>query len=57
VDEVGIVEVTRRLQRLTRAHGRRFTPAPLLVRMSRSGGTFHGQARVEPGSERGEAVL
>jgi len=56
VDEVGIVEVTRRLQRLARAHGRRFTPAPLLVRMSRSGGTFHGQARVEPGSEPGEAI-
>jgi 3-hydroxyacyl-CoA dehydrogenase/enoyl-CoA hydratase/3-hydroxybutyryl-CoA epimerase len=56
VDEVGIVEVTRRLQRLARAHGRRFAPAPLLVQMCRSGGTFHGQARVEPGSDRGGAI-
>ncbi len=52
VDAIGIAETVHRLERLRRAHGRRFTPANLVVRMTRSGGSFHGDARVQPGSER-----
>jgi 3-hydroxyacyl-CoA dehydrogenase / enoyl-CoA hydratase / 3-hydroxybutyryl-CoA epimerase len=52
VDEVGAGEVVRRLERLARERGARFTPAPLLVRMARGEGSFHGPRALPPGTER-----
>jgi len=40
VDAVGAASVVKRMEGLA-GHGRRFTPAPLLVDLARSGGTFH----------------
>jgi 3-hydroxyacyl-CoA dehydrogenase / enoyl-CoA hydratase / 3-hydroxybutyryl-CoA epimerase len=52
VDEVGAGEIVRRLERLGRTHGTRFEPAPLLTRMARGEGTFHGLRALPPGTER-----
>lgn len=50
VDTVGALEIVRRMERHEKKHGRRFTLAPVLVEMARSGATFHGERPVSPGS-------
>ncbi|MHB8799198.1 MAG: 3-hydroxyacyl-CoA dehydrogenase NAD-binding domain-containing protein [Thermoanaerobaculia bacterium] len=42
VDAVGAAEVAERMERLRSHHGKRFTPAPLLLEAARSGRPFHG---------------
>lgn len=42
VDAAGALDVVRRLERYEKQHGKRFTPAPVLVEMAQSGATFHG---------------
>ncbi len=42
VDAVGAAEVISRMERLRKLHGKRFTPAPLLLERARSGRPFHG---------------
>ena len=41
IDSLGAGEVVRTLEGLAAQHGTRFTPAPVLVELARSGGTFH----------------
>jgi 3-hydroxyacyl-CoA dehydrogenase/enoyl-CoA hydratase/3-hydroxybutyryl-CoA epimerase len=50
VDSVGALEIVRRLERFEKEHGKRFTPAQVLVEMARSGATFYGDKAVRPGS-------
>lgn len=52
VDSVGALDVVRRLERYEKQHGKRFSPAPVLVEMAQSGTTFHGDRAVRPGSVR-----
>jgi 3-hydroxyacyl-CoA dehydrogenase len=42
VDAVGAAEVGGRMERLRKRHGKRFTPAPLLLEAARTGRPFHG---------------
>lgn len=49
VDTLGALEVVRRLERYEKQHGRRFTPAPVLVEMAQRGTTFYGEPRALPG--------
>lgn len=42
VDAVGAAEVVGRMERLRKRHGKRFTPAPLLLEAARAGRPFHG---------------
>ena len=42
LDAVGAAEAVARMERLRRLHGKRFTPAPLLVEAARTGRPFHG---------------
>ncbi|MCC6901220.1 MAG: fatty acid oxidation complex subunit alpha FadJ [Polyangiaceae bacterium] len=49
VDAVGALDVVRRLERYEKQHGKRFTPAPVLVEMAQGGGTFHGERAVAVG--------
>jgi len=53
VDQVGAKEVLGRLRELEKKHGPRFSPAPVLEEIARSGQTFHGENRVEPGRSAG----
>jgi 3-hydroxyacyl-CoA dehydrogenase/enoyl-CoA hydratase/3-hydroxybutyryl-CoA epimerase len=48
-DTLGALDIVRRLERHEKIHGARFTPAPVLVAMARSGQSFHGERRIEPG--------
>jgi 3-hydroxyacyl-CoA dehydrogenase/enoyl-CoA hydratase/3-hydroxybutyryl-CoA epimerase len=41
IDSLGAGEVVRTLEGLAAQHGARFTAAPVLVELARSGGTFH----------------
>jgi len=41
VDALGAAAVVERMEELAAAHGKRFTPAPLLVEMARTGMRFH----------------
>jgi 3-hydroxyacyl-CoA dehydrogenase/enoyl-CoA hydratase/carnithine racemase len=40
-DAMGLDRLVKRLEELASAHGKRFTPAPLLVEMAREGKRFH----------------
>ena len=53
VDQVGAKEVLGRLRELEKQLGPRFSPAPVLEEIARSGQTFHGQDPVQPGQSRG----
>ena len=53
VDQVGAKEVLGRLRELDKQLGPRFSPAPVLEEIARSGQTFHGSDRVQPGQSRG----
>ncbi len=53
VDQVGAKEVLGRLRELEKKHGPRFSPAPVLEEIARTGQTFHGENRVEPGKSAG----
>ncbi|MGB5813011.1 MAG: 3-hydroxyacyl-CoA dehydrogenase NAD-binding domain-containing protein, partial [Polyangiales bacterium] len=50
VDQVGAKEVLGRLRELEKQLGPRFSPAPVLEEIARSGQTFHGPNRVKPGT-------
>ncbi|MEZ4335420.1 MAG: fatty acid oxidation complex subunit alpha FadJ [Sandaracinaceae bacterium] len=52
VDAVGAKEIVRRLNRFRDRLGNRFAPAPVLVDMAKTGQTFYGADRVEPGQHR-----
>ncbi|MFW6086869.1 MAG: 3-hydroxyacyl-CoA dehydrogenase family protein, partial [Myxococcota bacterium] len=49
VDSVGAAEIVDRLRTLEDRHGKRFTPAPILVEMAGEGKAFHGERPVGPG--------
>ena len=53
VDQVGAKEIVGRLRELEKQHGPRFSPAPVLEEIARSGQTFHGDDPVKPGQSRG----
>jgi 3-hydroxyacyl-CoA dehydrogenase/enoyl-CoA hydratase/3-hydroxybutyryl-CoA epimerase len=42
-DTLGAAHLVQRLQAYQERFGRRFTPAPMLLELSRSGGKFHGE--------------
>lgn len=52
VDQVGAKEVLGRLRELEKRIGPRFSPAPVLEEIARSGQTFHGDDPVQPGTSR-----
>ena len=49
VDQVGAKEILGRLRELEKRYGPRFSPAPVLEEIARSGQTFHGKDAVQPG--------
>jgi 3-hydroxyacyl-CoA dehydrogenase/enoyl-CoA hydratase/3-hydroxybutyryl-CoA epimerase len=49
VDTIGAKEIVRRLERFRDRLGVRFSPAPVLVEMARTGKTFHGEGAIQPG--------
>lgn len=49
VDTLGAKEIVRRLERFRDRLGVRFSPAPVLVEMARTGKTFHGEGAIHPG--------
>ncbi len=49
VDTIGSKEIVRRLERFRDRLGVRFTPAPVLVEMAKTGQTFHGANAITPG--------
>lgn len=53
VDQVGAKEVLGRLRELEKQLGPRFSPAPVLEEIARSGQTFHGPNPIQPGQSRG----
>jgi 3-hydroxyacyl-CoA dehydrogenase/enoyl-CoA hydratase/3-hydroxybutyryl-CoA epimerase len=53
VDQVGAKEILGRLRELEKQLGPRFSPAPVLEEIARSGQTFHGEDPVQPGQARG----
>ena len=53
VDQVGAKEILGRLRELEKKHGPRFSPAPVLEEIARTGQTFHGPNSVKPGQARG----
>ncbi|MBW1876584.1 MAG: response regulator, partial [Deltaproteobacteria bacterium] len=53
IDQVGAKEVLGRLRELEKQHGPRFSPAPVLEEIARSGQTFHGEDATQPGQSRG----
>ena len=53
VDQVGPKEILGRLRELEKQLGPRFSPAPVLEEIARSGQTFHGEDPVQPGQSRG----
>jgi 3-hydroxyacyl-CoA dehydrogenase/enoyl-CoA hydratase/3-hydroxybutyryl-CoA epimerase len=53
VDQVGAKEILGRLRELEKQHGPRFSPAPVLEEIARSGQTFHGTDPIQPGQSRG----
>ncbi len=52
-DTLGAAEIVRRLEGYRSTLGERFNPAPVLVAMAQTGGTFHGARAVAPGQHRG----
>jgi 3-hydroxyacyl-CoA dehydrogenase/enoyl-CoA hydratase/3-hydroxybutyryl-CoA epimerase len=53
VDQVGAKEILGRLREMEKQLGPRFSPAPVLEEIARSGQTFHGSDPVQPGQSRG----
>ena len=53
VDSLGAAELVRRLESYRDTLGVRFTPAPVLIELARSGATFYGPRAVAPGQHRG----
>ena len=53
VDQVGAKEILGRLRELEKQLGPRFSPAPVLEEIARSGQTFHGEDPIQPGQSRG----
>jgi 3-hydroxyacyl-CoA dehydrogenase/enoyl-CoA hydratase/3-hydroxybutyryl-CoA epimerase len=49
VDTLGAKEIVRRLERFRDRLGVRFSPAPVLVELARTGKTFHGEGAIQPG--------
>jgi 3-hydroxyacyl-CoA dehydrogenase/enoyl-CoA hydratase/3-hydroxybutyryl-CoA epimerase len=49
VDTIGAKEVVRRLERFRDRLGVRFSPAPVLAEMAKTGQTFHGDKAIQPG--------
>ena len=49
VDSIGAREIVRRLERSRDRLGVRFSPAPVLVEMAKTGKTFHGEGAIAPG--------
>ncbi|HSN83124.1 MAG TPA: fatty acid oxidation complex subunit alpha FadJ [Polyangiales bacterium] len=56
VDQVGAKEVLGRLRELEKRLGSRFSPAPVLEEIARTGQTFHGDNAVQPGRSRGNSA-
>ena len=50
VDQIGAKEILGRLRELEKKHGQRFSPAPILEDIARSGQTFHGPDPAKPGT-------
>ncbi len=50
VDQVGAKEILGRLKELEKKLGPRFSPAPILEQIARTGQTFHGPDAVQPGT-------
>ncbi len=53
IDALGAPELVRRLESYRDTLGPRFSPAPVLIEMARSGATFHGPRAVAAGQHRG----
>ncbi len=53
VDAVGAVDVVRRLESCVSLLGPRFTPAPVLTEMAKTGGSFYGVGALAVGQHRG----
>ncbi|MGB5696229.1 MAG: 3-hydroxyacyl-CoA dehydrogenase NAD-binding domain-containing protein, partial [Polyangiales bacterium] len=53
VDQVGPKEILGRLRELEKQLGPRFSPAPVLEEIARSGKSFYGPDPVQPGESRG----
>jgi 3-hydroxyacyl-CoA dehydrogenase/enoyl-CoA hydratase/3-hydroxybutyryl-CoA epimerase len=49
VDTIGAKEIVRRLERFRDRLGVRFTPAPVLLELAKTGQTFHGTNAITPG--------
>jgi 3-hydroxyacyl-CoA dehydrogenase / enoyl-CoA hydratase / 3-hydroxybutyryl-CoA epimerase len=49
VDATGALDVVRRLEKYEKLFGKRFSPAPVLVELARSGDKFYGPRAVRPG--------
>jgi len=49
VDSIGARETVRRLERYRDRLGVRFSPAPVLVELAKTGKTFHGEGAIAPG--------
>lgn len=49
VDTIGAKEVVRRLERFRDRLGARFSPAPVLLELAKTGQTFHGDNAIAPG--------
>jgi 3-hydroxyacyl-CoA dehydrogenase/enoyl-CoA hydratase/3-hydroxybutyryl-CoA epimerase len=56
VDQVGANEILGRLRELEKRVGSRFSPAPVLEEIARTGQTFHGPNAVQPGQSRGNSA-
>ena len=56
VDQVGAKEILGRLRELEKQLGPRFSPAPVLEEIARSGQTFYGADPVQPGQSRGNSA-
>jgi 3-hydroxyacyl-CoA dehydrogenase/enoyl-CoA hydratase/3-hydroxybutyryl-CoA epimerase len=51
VDAVGAKDIVGRLEHYAQKHGKRFTPAPILVELAGRGGRFYGEDAPKPGSQ------
>ena len=56
VDQVGAKEILGRLRELEKELGPRFSPAPVLEEIARTGQTFHGDDSVQPGQSWGRST-
>jgi 3-hydroxyacyl-CoA dehydrogenase/enoyl-CoA hydratase/3-hydroxybutyryl-CoA epimerase len=56
VDQVGANEILGRLRDLEKRIGLRFSPAPVLEEIARTGQTFHGPEPVQPGQSRSHST-